>query len=324
MTIHDYNNHYNITSDIILQKMAGYDTNNDIKRLYKLLDELVGKVTAHYKDQITSIVLFGSATTSEWVRGKSDIDCIVLVKDKTHTKEIEQFLYDTLLELDKKYNLKLFDTCTSYKKTQNHMLNMILQAEKFSMFGRPFYVLSEDRIDITNARITAIDDFKIYVGTHVLASLNLFFHRIKSTGKILYGKDITKEFPTKIPNLEKFKASLNALLLLMMSFVIFPIDYRFAFQHAVKANFWACDNSLFALEKPLSNTESEIKEIEKIFSNSDTEYILDVNHLHQSMQYKRRKDIGNLSKLFIFKYILKTTKFVMILYIMTLQKMFSS
>ena len=297
---------------------------DDLKRLRKLLDEFVGIVTSRYKNQITSIVLFGSATTSEWVRGKSDIDCIVLVKDKTRTKEIEQFLYDTLLELDKKYNLKLSDTCTSYKKTQNHMLNMILRVEKFSMFGRPFYVLSEDQIDIANARITAIDDFKIYVGTHILASINLFFHRIKSTGKVLYGKDITKEFPTKIPNLEKFKASLNALLLLTMSLVIFPIDYKFAFQHAVKANFWACGNSLFALEKPLSNTESEIKEIENIFSDSNSELILDVSHLHQSMQYKRRKDVGNLSRMFVFKYILKTTKFVMTLYLMTLQKMLSS
>ena len=297
---------------------------DDLKRLRKLLDEFVGIVTFRYKNQITSIVLFGSATTSEWVRGKSDIDCIVLVKDKTCTKEIERFLYDTLLELDKKYNLKLSETCTSYKKTQNHMLNMILRVEKFSMFGRPFYVLSEDQIDIANARITAIDDFKIYVGTHILASINLFFHRIKSTGKVLYGKDITKEFPTKIPNLEKFKASLNALLLLTMSLVIFPIDYKFAFQHAVKANFWACGNSLFALEKPLSNTESEIKEIENIFSDSNSELILDVSHLHQSMQYKRRKDVGNLSRMFVFKYILKTTKFVMTLYLMTLQKMFSS
>lgn len=304
--------------------MANSENNNDIKRLHRLLDEMVGKVTSQYKDQITSIVLFGSATTSEWVKGKSDIDCIVLIRDKNYTKEIEQFLYDALLELDKKYDLKLSDTCTSYKKTQNHALNIILKAEKFSMFGRPFYVLSEDQIDISNARITAIDDFKIYVGTHVLVSINLFFHRIKSTGKVLYGKDVREEFPKKIPNLEKFKASLNALLLLMMSFVIFPIDYRFAFQHAVKANFWACDNSLFALEKPLSNTESEIREIEKIFSDSNAEQILDVNHLHQSIQYKKYKEIGDLSKLFVFKYILKTTKFVMTLYLMTIQKIFSS
>ncbi|MGI9565449.1 MAG: nucleotidyltransferase domain-containing protein [Nitrosopumilus sp.] len=297
---------------------------DDLKRLYMLLDDLVERTTVQYKNQIVSVVLFGSATTSEWVRGKSDIDCIVLVKDKKYTRDVEQFLYDTLLELDKKYDLKLADTCTSYKKTHSHMLNMILRAEKFSMFGRPFYVLSEDQIDIASARITATDDLKIYVGTHVLASINLFFHRIKSTGKVLYGRDITKEFPTKISNLEKFKASLNALLLLMMSFAILPIDSRFAFQHAVKANFWACDNSLFALERSLSNTESEVREIENIFSNSESKHVLDVNHLHQSMEYKKQKEPANISKSFVLKYTLKTTRFVMTLYYMTLQKMLSS
>ena len=305
--------------------MIDSKNNDDLKRLHRLLDELVRKATSRYQDQIVSIVLFGSATTSEWIRGKSDIDCIVLIKDKNSTKKIERFLYDTLLELDAKYDLKLAETCTSYKKTQNHMLNIILKAEQFSMFGRPFYVLSEDQIDIANAKIITIDDLKIYVGTHVLASINLFFHRIKSTGKVLYGKDITKEFPKQIPNLEKFKASLNALLLLMMSIVIFPIDSRFAFQHAVKANFWACDNSLFALEKPLSNTESEVREIENIFSNSkNIEQSLDVDHLYQSLRYKKHNVVANFSKKFIFRYILKTTKFVMVLYFITLQKMLSS
>ena len=292
------------------------------KMLGLLLDELVEKTTARYKDQIISIVLFGSATTKEWIKGKSDIDCIVLIKDKSCRKEVERFLYDVLLELDRKYHLELSDTCTVYKKTRNNLLNVILRAERFSMFGRPFYVLSEDQIDISNARITATDDLKIYVGTHVLASQNLFFHRIKSTGKVLYGKDITKEFPKKIPNLEKFKASLNALLLLMMSFVIFPIDFRFAFGHVVKANFWACGNSLFALECPLSNTESEIRQIKEIFSaDNNSECTIDMNHLHMSMKYKKQK--VDVSRRFVFGYILKTCWFVITLYCRTIQKMFS-
>ena len=300
--------------------------NDDLEKLSKLIEELVEQVTTRYKNQIISIVLFGSATTSEWVRGKSDIDCIILIKNNKFTKEIEQFLYETLLNLDKKYDLMLSDTCTVYKRTQNHLLNAVLKIEEFSMFGKPFYVLSEDQIDIRHARITAMDDLKIYVGTHVVASVNLFFHRIQSTGKILYGKDITKEFPSTIPGLEKFKASFNAVLLLMASLVIFPIDPKFAFQHAVKANFWACDNVLFALERPLSNTESEINEIKEIFSDATAKNaeIIDMDHLQASLQYKKHKEFSNLSRNFIFRYIVKTVKFVMTLYIMTLQKVFSS
>ena len=299
------------------------ETDDDIKNLRCLLDDLVDDVVTRYSNQIVSIVLFGSATTSEWVKGKSDIDCIVLIKNKNLVKEVEQYLYETLIRLDAIYHLKLSETCSPYKQTQNNALKLILQLEKFSMFGRPFYVVSEEQIDIPNAKITTLDDLKIYVGTHVLASINLFFHRIKSTGKVLHGKDITQEFPNSIPNLEKFKASFNALLLLSMSLVLLPIDFRFAFQHAIKANFWACDNVLFALEQPLSNTSTEVKEIKKIFSGpSDCDdYLVDVSHLQLSLKYKQNSTVENLSRIFVLKYIFKTAKFISKLYFQTLQKM---
>ena len=47
-----------------------------------------------------------------------------------------------------------------------------MKIEKFSMFGKPFYVLSEDQIDIRRTRMTAMDDLKIYIGTHIIASIH--------------------------------------------------------------------------------------------------------------------------------------------------------
>ena len=298
------------------------------KKLQLLLDDLVTEVTHHFGDQIVSIVLFGSATTSEWIRGKSDIDCIVLIKNKERVNEVEDFLYDVLLKLDSVYDLKLSDTCTINKQNQNNAMKLVLRLEKFSMFGRPFYVVSEDQIDISKAEIISFDDWKIYLGTHVLASINLFFHRIKSTGKVLYGRDITKEFPTSISSLEKFKASFNALLLLMMSVVILPIDSKFAFQHAVKANFWACDNVLFALERPLSNSQEAIKEIKTIFSNTKepepNDFTVEENHLHLSMKYKLDLTDAALPRVFVLKYIFRTGAFISKLYLKTVQKVLFS
>ena len=283
--------------------------------LDSFLKELVIEVTTKFPNQIISIVLFGSATTGEWIRGKSDIDCIVLIKDKKMREKVELCLHKTLLELDSKYDLKLSDTCSTYKKTQNHALNIVLKMENFAMFGKPFYVLSEDQIDLKNAKIN--DDLKTFVGTHLIASIDLFLHRIKSTGQILYGKDVIKEFPTTIPLIEKIKASLNALVLLTISFLVIPLDPKFAMQHAVKANFWACDNVLFALEKPLSNTKSEINSVQKIFSQSINKD--DVNHLNKSLQYKKTK-FAKLKKLFVIRYAIKSTRFVLKLYILTIQK----
>ena len=284
------------------------------KNLGKFLDEMVTITVKEFSDEIVSFILFGSATTGEWISGKSDIDCIVLVKNRNMTKTIENFLNELLLKLDSKYKLNLSETCTIYKKTQNPALNLILKTESAMMFGRPFYVLSEDQFDLKNAKIR--HDLKIQIGLSVIASLNMFLQRIKSTGVILYGKDIRQNIPESIPKIEKVKASFNALLLLMMSFVILPFDPKIAFSHAVKANLWACDDVLFAFEKPLSTTSQEVQEIKKIFKNSD----LELEHLDEALKYKRKIDIKDLTRSFVLKYTLKSTGFVFGLYFQTLRK----
>ena len=285
-------------------------------QLKSFLDELVSELIKKYPDEIVSFVLFGSATTGEWIRGKSDIDCIVIIKNKKLNEQIEKYLTQLLFVLDTKYDLKLSDTCTSHKKTDNLILDLIFKTENKMMFGQPFYVVAQDQIILKEFKIRK--DLNTELGTRTIASLGLFLQRIKNTGIILYGKDIRKEIPKSIPIIEKVKASFNAMLLLMMSFVIFPYSPKSAFSHAVKANFWACDDVLFALDKPLSTTKQEVKEICSIFDN----YKIDSNHLMLSLEYKKTKDNKKIKKLFIILYMLKSTKFVYGLYAVTLRKSF--
>jgi len=280
------------------------------------MKELVAELIKKYHEEIVSFVLFGSATTGEWIRGKSDIDCIVIIRNKKLCKEIEKYLTELLLLLDAKYDLKLSETCTTYKKTDNPALDLIFKTENKMMFGQPFYVVASDQLDLKGFKIRK--DLKIEIGTRTIASLGLFLQRIKNTGIILYGKDIRKEIPKNVPAIEKIKATFNAMLLLMMSFVIFPFSPKSAFSHAVKANFWACDDVLFALDKPLSTTKQEIKEICSIFGKSE----IDSEHLMMSLKYKKTKDGMKIKKRFVIQYMLKSTKFVYGLYIVTLRKLF--
>lgn len=286
------------------------------KILKEFMEELVAYLTNRYPDEVVSFVLFGSATTGEWIRGKSDIDCIVIIKNKKLCKEIEKYLTDLLLTLDAKYDLKLSETCTSYKKTDNPALDLIFKTENKMMFGQPFYVVAQDQLDLKKFKITR--DLKTDLGARTIASLGLFLHRIKNTGIILYGKDIRKDIPKIVPVIEKVKASFNAMLLLMMSFVIFPYSPKSAFSHAVKANFWACDDVLFALDKPLSTTKQEINEIFTIFGKSE----IDSEHLLRSLQYKKTKDDMEMKKGFVMRYMLKSTRFVYGLYAVTLCRLF--
>jgi len=278
------------------------------------MHEMVSILVKQYPDQIVSFVLFGSATTGEWVRGKSDIDCIVIIKDKQLRGEIEKYLNDLLIKLDAKYDLKLAETCTSYKKTDNPALDLIFKTENKMMFGQPFYVVAQDQLNIKEFKIRK--DIKIELGTRTIASLGLFLQRIKNTGEILYGRDIRKEIPNTVPAIEKIKASFNAMLLLFMGYVIFPFSSSSAFSHAIKANFWACDDVLFALDKPLSTTRHEIKEICTIFGKD-----IDSEHLYQSLNYKKSKGTMDLDKGFVFRYLLKSTGFVYGLYGNALKKM---
>ena len=286
------------------------------KKLKQFMEELVAELVKKYPEEIVSFVLFGSATTGEWIRGKSDIDCIVIIRNKKLCKEIEKYLTGLLLLLDAKYDLKLSETCTTYKKTDNPALDLIFKTENKMMFGQPFYVVASDQLDLKGFKIRK--DLKIEIGTRTIASLGLFLQRIKDTGIILYGKDIRKEIPKNVPTIEKIKATFNAMLLLMMSFVIFPFSPKSAFSHAVKANFWACDDVLFALDKPLSTTKQEVKEICSIFGKSE----IDSEHLMMSLEYKKTKDGMKIKKRFVIQYMLKSTKFVYGLYIVTLRKLF--
>lgn len=287
------------------------------KKLKQFMEEFVSSLVKDYPDEIVSFVLFGSATTGEWVRGKSDIDCIVIIKNKKLCKEIEKYLTDLLLTLDARYDLKLSETCTTYKKTDNLALDLIFKTENKMMFGQPFYVVASDQLDLKGFKIRK--DLKVEIGTRTIASLGLFLQRIKNTGIILYGKDIRKEIPKTVPTIEKIKASFNAMLLLMMSFVIFPFSPKSAFSHAVKANFWACDDVLFAFDRPLSTTKQEVKEICRIFGKSE----IDSEHLMISLEYKKTKDDMKMKKGFVMRYMLKSTKFVYGLYAVTLRKLFN-
>ena len=279
------------------------------------MSEMVETLVKQYPNQIVSFVLFGSATTGEWIKGKSDIDCIIIIKDRKLRAEIEKYLNDLLLILDSKYELNLSETCTSYKKTDNPALDLIFKTENKMMFGQPFYVVAQEQLNLKEFKIRK--DIKIELGTRTIASLGLFLQRIKNTGEILYGNDIRKDIPSTVPPIEKLKASFNAVLLLFMGYVIFPFSPKSAFSHAVKANFWACDDVLFALDKPLSTTRQEIKEICSIFGKE-----IDSEHLYQSLSYKKKKDSMDMSKGFVFKYLLKSTGFVYGLYGIAIKKVF--
>lgn len=57
--------------------------------LRQAFGELATALIKKYRNQVLSIVVFGSATTCDWIRGKSDVDFIIVTDGKESRKEVE-------------------------------------------------------------------------------------------------------------------------------------------------------------------------------------------------------------------------------------------
>lgn len=273
------------------------------------LSDMVSEVVNKYGDEIVSIALFGSATTKEWIKGKSDIDFIVVVKHRDLKKDIENYLNKLILELDRKHDLQLVRTCSTYTRGPNPIVNLLYKVENTLLFGQPFFILSLDQIDFEKGTIA---DNRIRFVTSIFDSLSIFVAKMRQTGMVIYGKDLIGELRFSPSRFDKIRTAFAPLWIIVMSLFSFPIDELFSLNHSIKATTWACEDVLFAFNIPLSSTTEELDRIERIFNGHEK---MDFSHAKKTMILKRKLvSKGDVSKGFVAKYILQTILFVLTLY----------
>jgi predicted nucleotidyltransferase len=250
--------------------------------------------------------LFGSAATNEWNRGKSDIDFIVVVKEKNSRKRIEIFINGLIISLDKKYNLELIKTCSTYVKRKNPFVNLFFRIEDAVTFGKPFFVFSLNQIKFEH---NTIKDSRINFISLIFDPLVIFLAKMKQTGKTIYGRNLISEISYNATGLEKVRVAFAPFWVLVMSIISFPFDENFSLKHSIKATLWACEDILFALDCPLSSVTKEVALIKKIFGTT-----IDLDHVLLSMKIKQLNRDFYFTKGFIAKHIIKTTLFIIKLY----------
>ncbi len=280
------------------------------------LEQLVLEVTTRYRRQILSFILFGSATTQEWVKGRSDVDIIVVIKDGTKKKEVDRYLNRILLKLDKAYGFELSNTCSTYRKSENSFINMILKIEGFMTFGRPFYVLSLDQTDFRKGKIR---DWRILLITSVFDSLDIFLSKIKETGVVLYGDDLIEKFPSSASKSSKIRTAMAPLWLLLVAFLTALPDKEFSLEHSMKATIWACEDALFAMGINPSSIRSNLDKLMKILSNCES---LNFLHVKEALEYRRDWSIvkNKVSWGNTFRFLFSSIRFVLTLYSLTVVK----
>jgi len=276
----------------------------DLKRFF---DDLISFVDKNYSDEVISIVLFGSASTGEWIKGKSDIDFIVVVKNRIKKQEVQNALRKVIYDLDQKMKLGLQETCVIYKRSKNPILNLIYKIEDFFFFGAPFIVLSIDQIDFKKG---SINDIRVKLITSFFDSLSMFIYKIKSSSIVLYGDNLIDKFNVKRNKIEKIKASLSPIFINFTALLLLSFNKINSLDHSVKSTLWACEDALFALDKEIPLKFTETFELIRIMFNFPG---LE-NHLSTTLNIKIKKndDIGFMN---VLKYLLNTSQFITRLYI---------
>ncbi len=279
--------------------------------LGEFLENMVAEIVREHGNEIVSISLFGSAATGEWVKGKSDIDFIVVTQNQNARKAVENSVNRILLDLDKKHNLHLAQTCSVFVKRDDPIVNFFYRVESLLMFGKPFYVFSLDQIAFDKGTIA---DSRIRFVTMIFDPLSIFLAKMKQTGVTIYGKNLIAEIQFSTSAVDKIRVAMAPLWLVIMSLISFPVDELFALRHSTKATIWACEDMLFALGFPLSTATREAQQVEDIFRDRK----VNLDHLKKTIELKNRLiSKTDISKGFVAKYILSTIAFILTLYYST-------
>jgi predicted nucleotidyltransferase len=281
-------------------------------RLEQFLNDLVKLMILEYRDEIVSILLFGSAATKDWKKGKSDIDLVIVIKHQNLRKKVEDTTNNIIIKLDRKHNLELTQTCSSYVKHRNPFVNLLYRVEDALTFGKPFFVFSIDQIFFEKSTIA---DKRISFISAVFDPLTIFLAKMKQTGITIYGQNLINDINYKASPIKKIRISIAPLWIFVMSLISFPLDEKFSLRHSIKATLWACEDSLFALNCPLSNVANEVNRIKDIFGKS-----INCEHLETTLSLKQRtykKTI--MPKGFTALYLVKTIRFILNLYYQTIK-----
>jgi hypothetical protein len=240
---------------------------------------------SEFRKSILSIVLLGSAAKGEFIKGESDIDFIVIVRNNSDKRPVTKFMNCTLTKLNEKHHLGLEETCLNRKKYDNIILNMLIKIESATFFGTQFYVISTSDYDFVKNKIS---DPRLWFIATFLLPINQFLLNVKDTGITVYGKDFMKLLNVKLTFPDKIKIIAEQYLILIGSSLILPFNPKLALKNALKASLGQEEFNLMFLHKHPSGYMKDRKFFESVFSNDDRA----INHIRKSLNY--RKNYNNI------------------------------
>lgn len=232
----------------------------------RFLQEFVQKIIEKFGDDIDFILLFGSAARGEWKRGVSDIDLIIQIRKPELKNEVYSRAEQIFWYLDEKYDTRFKDVCSIKEPEEISLVEAIRFAERQVRLYVPFEVIGPKEIDWEKCEFNN----PLYkVGAFLIFPKTMFFLKIKSEGKILFGRDILKELKPSLSFWDVSKILLNPFHLSVLSILIVFFSPNFAIRHAIKAILYEIESILIFLERPIvTNSTKAYKRVKKIIGKN--------------------------------------------------------
>ena len=209
----------------------------DMKLVDSFLSEFVKKLSKAFPEEIDFILLFGSAARGEFKVGTSDVDLIIQLKRRRGMAGFEKEAEKIFWKLDKKHKTGLAKVCSTKR---GDFFGMIEQQVKLY---KPFEVLGPDDINWKEGKIErGLGAFQ------VIAPINHFAKKVKSEGKILYGRNILKEIRVKESLVDSLKAIFVPYWLSLIALLLSIILPNKALKYSIKAVLYAVDGQVTLLE----------------------------------------------------------------------------
>lgn len=210
------------------------------------LKEFASKLAAEH--DIDFILLFGSAARGEWRRGVSDVDMIIQVKRQEDKERVREDAEKLFWRLDRKYGTRFREACSTGDGSEGKVEELLKRGQRKVRLYAPFEVLGPEDVDWGRGEFK--DPF-FKVGLDLMAPKYLILAKMKTEGRILYGRDITREIRLRVSWFERLKALLVPHHLSFLSLMVSPFAPRMAVKMAIKAAIYSVESCLFYLRKPV-------------------------------------------------------------------------
>lgn len=259
---------------------------------------------SNYKDDIVSVVLFGSAARGSFVKGHSDVDIIVVTKDGRSREGIQDYMRSLVSRLNKKHNLFLEKTCSDERKFNNLVLDALLRVESFFLWGVPIYVLPQTEFDLFKKKVKTP---KLWILVTFIGTLSEFLAGLRDTAIVIYGENLLDEIKdVRFSMFDKVKLTLEPYYLLLLATLVVAFDAKFAAKHAIKACLLESEIDLIWLNEKIGSYKQDQKVYEKIFRGRGVE----IEHLKKTMELRANIYKTEMRKSQAWHYILDSYRFV--------------